>query len=52
MVVYTLEQTLGSGPVLDLQKMPTVAKKVIFSDEVVLILKLSHLGHREPTRMY
>ena len=29
----TLDQTLGSGPAIDLQKMPILAKKITFSDE-------------------
>ena len=33
MVVYTSEQRWESGPAIDLQKMPILAKKVIFSDK-------------------
>ena len=33
MIVYTLEQLWKSGPAIELQKMPIVTKKIIFSDE-------------------
>ena len=48
--------TLGIGPAIDLQKMPIMAKKIIFSDEAHFdlggSLKLSHLGHRKPARIH
>ena len=33
MVVYTFVHALLSGPAIDLQTMPILAKKIIFSDE-------------------
>ena len=33
MVVYTLKQRQESDPAIKLQKMPILAKKIIFSDE-------------------
>ena len=51
--------TLGSGPAIDLQKMPILTKKkIIFSDEAHFDLggygseKLSHLGHRKPASIH
>ena len=47
-----------SGPAIDLQKMPILAKKIVFSDEAhfefggyVNKQTLSHLGHRKPARI-
>ena len=53
--------TLGNEPAIDLQKMPLLAKKKKSSFQMKLIMilavtylqaKLSHLGHRKPTRPY
>ena len=59
MIVYTLEQCWESGPAIDLQKMPILAKKnhifkwsSFWSWRVYKQAKLSHLGHRKLARIH
>ena len=59
MVVNTLEQRWESGPAIDLQKMPILAKKKnhffrwssVWSWRLCKQVKLPNLGHRKPARM-
>ena len=44
---------LGSGPAINLQKMPILAKNFSFwSWRICKQAKLSHLGHRKPARVH